>query len=211
MSTTTQTSRSLERPDTNNATIIGWYERTYYYDPDQRWEDDRYPRRYGDYYKDKDLTNNGYKHGDYWNKAFFRWLENDQLIRICSGQLPLTQRERARAKGLFHRLRGNQFGTHKESYAVATCLYVIETEDGDDRRAHPNVPDKKKSTQLTLENVSQRFNVSEKWIRKAYARVERWVRLGELDQRETFDKYREELPLEYQYRLTELWLQEGAE
>lgn len=210
MSTTTQSSGGLERPDTNNATIIGWYERTDYYDPDQRWQDDRYPRRYGDYYKDKDLTNNGYKHGSYWNKGFFRWLENDRLIRICSGQLGLTQRERARVKGLFHRLSGERFGTLKEKYAVAACLYVIETEECDLRRAHPNVPDEKKSPELTLDNVTERYNVSETWIRKAYARIERWVRLGELGQRETFDKYREEFPLEYEHRLTELWLKEES-
>lgn len=204
------TYRSLEQADTNNATIIGWYERTDYYDPDTTWLDDRYPRRYGDWYQDKDLTNNGYKNYDWWNKPFFRWLENDRLIRTCSAQFPLTRRERARAKGLFHRLRGETFGAHKETYAVVTCLYVIETEEADTRRGHPNVPDEKKPAELQIESMSRRFGVTEKWIRKAYARIERWVRLGELAPRPSFDKYDEEFPLEYEHRLTELWLQHGA-
>ena len=209
MSTITQTNRSLEQADTNNATIIGWKEPTPFYDPNQTWLDDRYPRRYGDYYQDKDLTNNGYKHGDYWNKPFFRWLENDRLIRACSAQLPLTQRERARAKNLFHRLRAENFGTHKETYAVVTCLYAVETEEMDTRRGHPNVPDQNKPAELRLENVGRRFGISETWLRKAYARVERWVRLGELGPRPVFDKYDEELPLEYQHRLIDVMV-EGA-
>lgn len=211
MSTTTQTGKSLEQADTNNATIIGWYERTDHYNPNQMWLDDRYPRRYRDYYQDKDLTNNGYKNGKWRNSDYLRWLESDRLIRISSGQLPLTQRERARAKGLFHRLSGKWFGTYKETYAVVTCLYVLETEDADERRGHPNVPDEKKPPELRLETITRRFGISEKWIRKAYARIERWVRLGELKPRALFDKYREEFPLEYEHRLTELWLQEGAE
>lgn len=209
MSTTTQTGRSLEQADTNNATIIGWYERTDHYDPDQTWLDDRYPRRYADYYNDKDLTNNGYKNGNWRNSSFYSWFENDRMIRTCSNQLPLTRRERARTKGLFHRLRGDKFGTYKETYAVATCLYVIETEDVDVRRGHPNVPDEKKPAELRLKNVSERFGISEGWLRKAYARVERWVRLGELGSTPVFDKYDEELPLEYQHLLMEVLIEEA--
>jgi len=210
MSTITQTGSSLEQADTNNATIIGWNERTPFYNPDQTWLDDRYPRRYGDYYLHKDLTNNGYKHGDYWNKSFFRWLENDRLIRACSAQLPLTQRERAHAKSLFHRLRSGNFGTYKETYAVVTCLYVIETEKVDTRRGHPNVPDEKKPAELRLKNVGQQFGITEKWLRKGYARVERWVRLGELGSRPAFDKYDEELPLEYQHRLMDVLIHKSG-
>lgn len=209
MSTTTQTSRSLEQPDTNNATIIGWYERTDQYEPNDTWLDDRYPRRYADYYHDKDLTNNGYKNGSWWNSAFYDWLENDRLVRTCSGQLSLTRRERARAKSLFHRLHGEKFGTYKETYAVATCLYVIETEDIDVRRGHPNVPDEKKPAELRLKNVSERFGISEGWLRKAYARVARWIRLGELGPAPEFDSYDEELPLEYQDRLVEVLIGEA--
>jgi hypothetical protein len=113
--------------------------------------------------------------------------------------LPLTRRERARTKGLFHRLRGDNFGTYKETYAVATCLYVIETEDVDVRRGHPNVPDEKKPAELRLKNVSERFGISE----------ERWVRLGELGSTPVFDKYDEELPLEYQHLLMEVLIEEA--
>lgn len=210
MSTTTQTGGSLVQADTNNATFIGWYERTSFYDPDQIWLDDRYPRRYGDYYRDKDLTNNGYKNGKWRNDDFYRWLESDRLIRTCSAQLPLTRRERARAKSLFHRLRGDDFGTYKETYAVVTCLYVIETEKMDIRRGHPNVPDEKKPAELRLRNVSERFGITEKWLRKGYARVERWVRLGELGPTPVFDKYDEELPLEYQHLLMEVLIEEAG-
>lgn len=141
--------------------------------------------------------------------GFHRWLESDRLIRTCSAQLPLTRRERARAKSLFHRLRGGDFGTHKETYAVVTCLYVIETEKVDIRRGHPNVPDKKKFAELRLGNVSKRYGITERWLRKAYARVERWVRLGELGPTPMFDKHDEELPLEYQHRLMEVLIEEA--
>lgn len=204
----TYTGGGLEQPDTNNATIIGWYKGTDVYNPDQTWLDDRYPRRYGDYYLDKDLTNNGYKNGVYWNKKYYRWLESDCIIRTCSAQLPLTRQERASAKSLFHRLQGEDFGTYKEIYAVATCIYVIENEEEDLRRGHPNVPEKNKPAELRLENVGQQFKITEKWLRRAYARIERWVRLGELGPRPEFDKYDEEVPLEYQHRIMEVIIQE---
>ncbi|MFC3958655.1 hypothetical protein [Halovivax cerinus] len=198
---------SLEQADTNNATIIWWHEKTEHYDPDDTWDDDRFPRRYEDWYQDKDLTNNGYKNFGWWNKPFYNWLENDRLIQACSSQLPLTQRERAHAKGLFHRLSGRKFGTYKETFAVVTCLYVVETSETDRRRGHPNVPEEEKPTEFRLEDVSQRFGVSVKWIRKAYARIERWVRRGDLRYYPEFDKYNEEFPLEYEHRVTELFIQ----
>jgi hypothetical protein len=201
----------LAQPDTNNATIIGWYEKSDSYDPDDTWDDDRYPRGYRDWYQDKDLTNNGYKNYNWWNKAFYNWLENDRLIRTCSGQLPLTRRERAYAKGVFHCLQGEKFGTYKETYAVATCLYAIETSEIDERRAHPAVPPENKSIGLQLGTVSHRFGITEKWIRKAYARIERWIRLDELSSRPTFDTYDEEFPLEYEHRITELFIENMPE
>lgn len=216
-STESSTCPSLEQADTNNATIIRWYESTNGYDPDDEWYDDHYPLRYGDWYQNADLTNNGYKNGEWWNKPFYTWLENDRMIEICSGQLPLTRQERAHAKNLFHRLRGEKFGTHKEVFAVATCLYSVEMNETDNRRVHPNVPeddedsdgDDKKPKEFFLENVSQHFNITEKWLRKAYGRIERWRRLGELDSSPIFDKNREKFPLEYEHQLTELWLEES--
>lgn len=196
---------SVEQADTNNATRIGWQERTEHYDPDQTWMDDRYPRRYGDWYQHKDLTNNGYQNYNWVNKPFYRWLENVRLIGACSTQLPLTKRERGHAVGLFTRLPAQKFGTHKEIYAVATCLYVVEFNGLDERRAHPNVTDERKPAEFRLGPVSEQFGVSEKRLRKAYGRIEYWDRTDELGPPPVFDKYDEDSLIEYKDSMAEGW------
>lgn len=197
-------SRGLAEPDTDNATIIGWYEKTSKYDPNKIWTDGRNSCRNRDRYQELDLINNGYKNGDWWNKPFYRWLENDRLIRTCSAQLSLTQQERAYAKATFHRFQGQKFGEHKEMYAVVTCLYAVEISEVDGRRAHPNVPDEKKPKEYWLGNLSQRFRIPEHRISSIYARIENWIRTDVLEPYHEFDSYREELPIEYKCRLTEV-------
>lgn len=176
----------LEQPDTSNATWIGWWKSDDQnrYDPDHVWDDDRYPRRYGDSYKRLDLINNGYVHGNWWNKPFYRWLENDKLIRSCSSQLGLTRREWGPARGLFHRLPLNKFGTLKEDVAIATCFYVIEKDERDRRRGHPNALDEDQ-----VRDIENRFYLSLKSLRKAYGRVESLLRTNRLSEPKTFDKY----------------------
>jgi hypothetical protein len=124
--------------------------------------------------------------------------------------LSLTQRERAYAKGVFHRIRGQKFGTHKEVFAIATCLYAVEISETDGRRAHPNVPEEMKPKEFRLETLNHRFRLTKKEIRSAFSRIESWIRTDSLQPRRVFDDHREEHPIEYEDRLTEVLI-ESAE
>jgi hypothetical protein len=177
----------LEKTDTSNATYIAWQctKDKEKYDPDETWNDDRYPRRYGDYYQSLDEYNNGYKNGKYRNEYYYKWLKKDRLIATISGQLELTQRERARAKGLYHQLPLGEFWGFKEDVAVAVCLYVIEKNDRDKRRGHPNTL---KNWQLFI--IKQTLGVNRDKIRTNYGKLEYCVRTGQLLKAPQHDKYR---------------------
>ena len=177
----------LEQPDTSNATFIAWHKKDdkNNYDPDTKWQDDRYPRCYGDYYQNLDEYNNGYKNGKYRNKAYYNWLENDRLISSVSQQMELSSRERSRAKGLFHQLPLGKFWGFKEDIAVIACLYVIEHDKKDQRRGDPNTL--KKCQYLLIE---QKFRVSRRKIVKNYGKIENRVRTGRLNEAPQEDKYR---------------------
>jgi hypothetical protein len=172
----------LEQPDTSNATYIDWknISKSEYYDPDDTWDDDRYPRRYSDYYQRLDYYN-------WWNKEYYAWLENDHLISTISGQLELTRRERARARGLFHRIPLEKMGRHKEEIAVALCLYVIEQDERDEREYHPNSLGTKK-----YGHIESDFCVSKRMIHKLYGRIAHRVRSEQLQEPPIFDTYRTE-------------------
>jgi hypothetical protein len=186
---TTDTSRwpKLEQPDTSNATYIDWlnYEGKKNYDPDQTWEDDRYPRRYEDYYQKLDEYNNGYMNYDWRNKNYYGWLKNDRLISSISGQLELTVNERAKAKGLYHQLPLGKFRGFLEDIAVALCFYVIEYDTKDKRRGHPNLIE---DWQYDL--IEQTFGVSKAKILTNYAKVESRVRTERLQKAPQHDMYR---------------------
>ena len=186
---TTDTSRwpKLEQPDTSNATYIDWQNlyRKETYNPKQTWEDDRYPRRYRDYYQKLDEYNNGYMNYKWRNKNYYSWLENDRLISSISEQLELTVAERARAKGLYHQLPLGKFRGHLEDIAVALCFYVIEHDNRDNRRGHPNVI---KNWQYEL--IEQTLGVSKAKILTNYAKVESRVRTERLQKAPQHDKYK---------------------
>jgi hypothetical protein len=204
----------LDKPDTSNATYIDWKKTDDRdrYDPDETWDDDRYPRRYGDYYKHLDEYNGGLKNYKYRNDDYYGWLENDRLISAISCQLDLTKWERARAKGIFHQLQLGDTGMHKENFAVPLCLYVIEKDERDTRRGHPNVL---KKWQFHL--ISTTLGVGKKIILSNYGKIEYRVRVGKLKKAKQFDKYRKEDmyspesdPIEYEHAAIEAYLHEAA-
>lgn len=182
----TSTWPGLEKPDTSNATYIGWMDSSdkRRYDPNARCPNDPLFRRCKTYYQHLDLMNNGYKHGNWWNKEFYTWLENERLIASCTSQLDLTRQERLSAKRYYHRLPKDKFGTYKEDVAVATCFYVMEQNKQDLRRGHPNT-----LTDEQFRDIETRFGVSETTFRNLYARIERRVRLGNLNKFKEFDGY----------------------
>jgi len=203
--TSTDTSEwpRLEQPDTSNATFIDWKntDNRENYSPDMTWDDDRYPRRYGDYYQNLDEYNNGYKNQKYRNKPYYTWLENDRLMSAISCQFELTQRERACAKGLYHQLPLQRFGTYKEDVAIALCLYVIEKDDQDNRRGHPNIL---KKWQFKL--IYKVMKLSEKEVFSIYGKIENRIAQGDLRKARLFDNYRgtdtfspDSDPIEYEY------------
>lgn len=193
----------LEQPDTSNATYIDWknISKSDEYDPDETWQDERYPRRYADFHQSLDGYNNGWKNGYWWNKEYYAWLENDRVIATISGQLELTRRERAKAKGLFHKIPLHKMGRHKEEVAVALCLYVIEQDEKDRRRGHPNC-----LAWWQYRLIESHFGISERMFRKRYGKIEHRVRTGDPQETRVFDKYRSENifspdsdPIEYEH------------
>lgn len=198
----------IAEPDTNNATFIGWRKKTDTYDPNRNWQDNRYPRRYEDWYKHLDFTNNGYKNGPkWWNTPFYRWLENIRLIETVADQLNLTEREAGRAKGLFLGFPGEKMGTYKETYALAACLCAVELDRRDQRRAHPNVPEEKRPSEF--QRLTERFGVPGKEIRTAYGRIENRHRVGKLESPEEFDRFDlQEVSVDYEHALLADWPEE---
>lgn len=193
----------LEQPDTSNATYIDWknVSKSDKYDPDETWQDERYPRRYADFYQSLDEYNNGWKNGHWWNKKYYGWLENDRVITTISNQLGLTRRERARARGLFHQIPMGNMGRHKEEVAVALCLYVIEKDERDLRRGHPNCLEPEK-----YRLIESDFGVREQMVHKRYGKIEHRMRMKQLQEAPIFDDYRSEDmfspdsdPIEYEH------------
>lgn len=198
----------------SNKTYIDWQSVADRPDPNDQWKKNHYPSSPREWWKKLDRYNGGRVNGKWVNKRYWTWKENNGLIQSCSAQMSLTIEERGKARSLFHRLKGNRFGTHKEVYAIATCLYVVETNTRDERRAHPNCsenPEKPncKAEEFKLEPLCLKFGITEKWLRKAYGRIERWVRFGDLGKAPVFDEEYEDVSLDYEQQMTGYSLSEA--
>ncbi|WP_338728843.1 hypothetical protein [Haladaptatus sp. DJG-WS-42] len=152
--------RTLEEPDTNNATHIR------YQDIEGATED---------YFKFKNLDfyNRGLKNGGWVNKKWYNYQNNLHLIEIISGHLELTTFQLSSVRHSFLSLNLREWGQRAELIAFCVCAVIVH-QDETERSYHYN--QKPENRDKLFSEVAKNLGLSEKEIRREYAKLENYFR-----------------------------------
>lgn len=155
-----------------NATKIGWDE----IPKGDRWTDHgsncRRPNKH-DYYKHLDQLNQGWREGEKWTDSVpMTKKSNDWIINSVACQVNLTKSERTRAVKAFMGINLGEMGVLKEQVAVALCAYMVEKDQHDQRRGHPQAARAKEGGFPDFSELAEMFNVDQKQTARIYYRLE---------------------------------------
>ena len=158
---------SLTKPDTNNATYIGWQK----IDEEEYWLADHLPRSKKKYWEFLNQVNSGLRNGKWWNDTYETYRTNRDLILNLTSHLYMRPPQRARATNLITRLDLQKLGLQAELVAFCICAYVVHDTEKDPRCGYPakgqmeNVTDELRSMQKSL-------GITNKQFRSTYAKVQ---------------------------------------
>lgn len=123
----------LPKPDTNNATYIGWTE----IDESEYWLADTVPRSKRKYWEFQNQVNSGLRNGKRWNDPYETYRTNRDLILNLTSHLYMRPHQRTRAIDLISRLDLQKLGLRAELVAFCICAYVIHDSENDLRCGYP--------------------------------------------------------------------------
>ncbi|SFG62912.1 hypothetical protein SAMN04488063_2643 [Halopelagius inordinatus] len=189
----------LVKPDTNNATYIGWSD----WDGDGDWLTDHYPLNKRDYYEYLDRNNQGLVNGHRMNYEYLTYRMNRDLAATLSDKLEMMPSQRRRAIESFTRLDLQHMGFPAEVVAFCVCAYTVHT-DGKGRKCHPA----SKPNDSLFTEIREQSGISERQFAKVYGKVEHRIRAGKLEST-NFDRYQTDDALQFNWRSTDAGADSG--
>jgi len=92
-------------------------------------------------------------------------------IDNLSSQLGLTTEERSQSRHHFVTLDREDLGLSSDLVAYCVCAYVVEqNERNEERRCHPNVPEKTKDD--LFQQIAESLDLSQREIVKTYGKIQ---------------------------------------
>lgn len=160
---------SIAQPDTNNATYIdylGWSgpESKEYFPSDYLYLNKR------KYYKHLDEYNQGSRNGKWINQPYMTNAANKDLIETIASHAELSRIQTDVAKRWFLSLQLNRWGVQPELVAWGVCAYVVETDNRDMRRAHPQVC--KNKIDENFRKLSKNLSLNQNDMIKMYGKIQ---------------------------------------
>lgn len=156
----------LEQCDTSNHTKIDYESIPL----GEQWLDDHHILCKKRWYKHLNSTNGGYRNGFWTNTPYETWEINNYRIHSFAADLGLTRAERWRAKERFISFELDDFGEETLLVAYALCCYIVEQDQRDERRTHPQVPTEGRPSEF-VEMIDQ-IGYNEHEIISMYGKVQ---------------------------------------
>lgn len=154
----------LTNADTAYRTYIVWQE----LDVGDLWPADFWRRDKRDYYQHLDDMNKGIKNGPSWrNGPYDTYLSNRDLIGIVADELGLTVRQRGAVESYFLSLK---LGLSKELVAASACLYIVHSDDRDERQCHPDTAEATRDE--IFYDAIEKYGLWYKDMKKTYFKVQ---------------------------------------
>lgn len=136
----------------------------------EQWMADYWKSNKRDYFQHLDDTNKGIKNGPVWrNSRYDTYMSNRDLIWIIADQLGLTCWQKPLAEAFFTSLQLGKWGLLKELVAVAVCLYLIHSDERDERRCHPRIREEDAGF---LYDALEKFELRYQDFEKTYSKVQ---------------------------------------
>lgn len=189
----------LVKPDTNNATFIGWSE----WEDDSDWPTDYYPLNKKEFYKLLDQMNQGLNNGYRTNRPYQTYRMNRDLAATLSDKLRMTQSQRLRAIRTFTKLDLQRLGFPVQVVPFCVCAYVVH-EEGKGRKCHPAC----NNIDALFTQMREELNIREDKFSKVYGKVENRIRTGKLDSTD-FDEYQLDKALRFTWQTSDADTDDG--
>lgn len=170
----------LVKPDTNNATYIGWTD----WDEESDWLTDHYPPNKKNYYEHLDRMNQGLNNGYRTNRPYQTYRMNRDLAACLSSQLGMTASQRSRTIQRFTQLDLQRMGFPAQVVAFCVCAYVVHT-DEEGRKCHPAC----KPEDTLFARLREQLSIPANRFAKVYGKVEHQIQNEPLKPGD-FDRYR---------------------
>lgn len=186
----------LLKPDTNNATYIGWDEIS----ESEYWLADTIPRSKRKYWEYQNQVNSGLRNGTWWNDPYETYRTNRDLILNLTSHVHMRSQQRTRALDLITRFDLQKLGLRAELVAFCICAYVVHETEKDPRCGYPtkgqmeNVTDELRSMQDSL-------GITDRQFQSTYGKVQHRDRTAEPSDVD-HDKYEVDSNAQQQWRST---------
>lgn len=182
----------LEKPDTNNATYIGWAD----WKNEEDWTADYYIKNKKEFFEHLDRMNQGLQNGYRINRPYQTFRMNRDLIATLADKLELTAQQRGKAINLFTALDLQKLGHSVNLVAYCVCAYVVHS-DQSDRECHPQTIDS--DSDFLFTELQTKLGISRERFTSVFGKVAHRIRIGCFDPVD-HDKYQLDKAQQFQWR-----------
>ncbi|MFA9417132.1 hypothetical protein [Natrinema sp. HArc-T2] len=182
----------LAKPDTNNATYLGWAN----WDNQDEWPADFYIENKKKFFEHLDRMNQGLQNGYRANRPYQTYRMNRDLVATLADKLGMTTQQRGRAINWFTILDLQTLGLPAQTVAYCVCTYVVHSDESN-RECHPQTSEDEFDD--LFRDIQAQLGIRQERFESVYGKVAHRIRTKDFEPT-IHDKYQLDEALQFQWR-----------